>query len=167
MDSVADSTGGWVPRLTLALFLALAWLLWSGIYKPLLLALGAFSCLLVVIAAKRLHLFDHRVYALSLSLRLFRFWAWLGREVVRSSIDVTRRVLSPGLPISPTLVEFESLNHHPVDQAILGNSITLTPGTLTLKIEGDRFIVHALTEEGARDIVSGEMDRRVSQLRAR
>jgi len=53
-----------------------------------------------------------------------------------------------------------------VDRAILGNAITLTPGTLTLNIEGDRILVHSLTEPGARDILDGEMDRRVAALRS-
>ena len=56
---------------------------------------------------------------------------------------------------------------HPVDLAILGNSITLTPGTLTLQIRDGHFTVHALTESGADDLMSGEMDRRVSELRRR
>jgi multicomponent Na+:H+ antiporter subunit E len=47
----------------------------------------------------------------------------------------------------------------------VGNSITLTPGTLTIKIDDGHFVVHALTEAGARDILSGEMDRRVAALR--
>ena len=96
-----------------------------------------------------------------------RFWVWLGREIVTSSLEVTRAVLSPKLPISPTVAEFDSRCDHPVDRALLGNSITLTPGTLTLSIDGRRFTVHALTESAAREIVAGEMDRRVGELRRR
>jgi multicomponent Na+:H+ antiporter subunit E len=151
----------------MALLLAAAWLLWSGFFKPLLLALGAFSCVLVLIIAHRMHLFDTDVFELRFVSRLLRFWAWLGGEIVRSSLQVTRAVLSPRLPISPTVAEFDAHCEHPVDRAILGNAITLTPGTLTLSIDGQRFIVHALTEDGARDIMGGEMDRRVSLLRSR
>ncbi|NNK48602.1 MAG: Na+/H+ antiporter subunit E [Gemmatimonadetes bacterium] len=151
----------------LAVLLGVAWLLWSGFFKPLLLALGAFSCVLVLIVSYRMHLFDTDFFALRLMSRLIRYWAWLAREVVRSSMEVTRVVLSRRLPISPTVAEFDAHCEHPVDRAILGNSITLTPGTLTLSIDGQRFVVHALTEKGARDIMDGEMDRRVSQLRSR
>jgi multicomponent Na+:H+ antiporter subunit E len=154
-----------VSIVVLGILLAAAWLLWSGLFKPLLLALGVFSCALVLIVARRMHLFDSDVFELRFFLRLFRFWAWLGWEIIRSSLEVTRSVLSPRLPISPTVAEFDSHCSHPVDRTILGNSITLTPGTLTLGIDGQHFHVHALTEEGARDIVSGEMDRRVSELR--
>lgn len=142
-----------------------AWLLWSGFFKPLLLMLGALSVALVLLVAHRMHLFDTDVFALRFTSRLFRFWGWLGREIVRSSLEVTRAVLNPKLPITPTVAEFESRCDHSVDLAILGNSITLTPGTLTLSIDGQRFTVHALSEQGARDILDGEMDQRVSRLR--
>jgi multicomponent Na+:H+ antiporter subunit E len=150
----------------MAALLAAAWLLWSGLFTPLLLGLGAFSCLLVVYLSNRMHLFDEDVYALRLSLRLFRYWAWLAGEIVRSSLEVSRVVLSPRLPISPTLVEIESGSSHPVDRAILGNSIILTPGTLTLRIVGQRLTVHALTRHGAEELLAGEMNRRVGALRA-
>ena len=153
--------------LLMAVLLAAAWLLWSGFFTPLLLALGAFSCVLVVYLAHRMHLFDTDIFAIRLSLRLFRFWAWLAGEVIRSSLDVTRLVLSPKLPISPTVVKFSTTCTHPVDQVILGNSITLTPGTLTLNIDGNSFLVHSLTRQGAEDIEAGEMDRRVAALRAK
>lgn len=151
----------------LAVLLAAAWLLWSGLYKPLLLALGLISCVLVLVIAQRMRLFDTDILELRFLARLVRFWGWLGREVVRSSLEVTRAVLNPKLPISPSVAEFDTRCEHPVDQALLGNSITLTPGTLTLSIEGRRFVVHALTEGGARDVMAGEMDRRVSELRRR
>lgn len=150
----------------MAVLLAAAWLLWSGFFTPLLMGLGVVSCGLVVYLSNRMHLFDKDVYALKLSLRLFRFWAWLAGEVVRSSLEVSRVVLSRRLPISPTLVEIESTSTHPVDLAILGNSIILTPGTLTLGIAGQRLTVHALTRGSAEQLLAGEMERHVSALRA-
>lgn len=153
--------------IVLAVLLAAAWLLWSGLFKPLLLGLGLFSCALVLLISKRMRLFDTDILELRFMTRLLSFWAWLGREIVRSSLEVTRTVLDPKLPISPTVAEFDSNCDHPVDRAILGNSITLTPGTLTLSIDGQRFTVHALTEDGARELMAGEMDRRVSELRRR
>ena len=153
--------------LLMAVLLAAAWLLWSGFFTPLLLVLGAFSCVLVVYLAHRMHLFDTDIFAISLSFRLFRFWAWLAGEVIRSSLEVARLVLSPKLPISPTVTKFSTTCTHPVDRAILGNSITLTPGTLTLNIEGNNFVVHSLTRQGAEDIQAGDMDRRVAALRAK
>jgi multicomponent Na+:H+ antiporter subunit E len=74
-------------------------------------------------------------------------------------------VLSPGLTISPTLAEVDAAGRHPVDIATLGNCITLTPGTLTIQIRDGRLMVHALTRDGAEDILKGEMNRRVAALR--
>ena len=164
----AESTrGSSAARLVLlAVLLGIAWVLWSGFFTPLLLALGAFSCVLVVYLSNRMHLFDTDVFALRLSFRLFRFWVWLAREVVRSSLEVSRVVISRNLPISPTMAEFSTSCTHPVDRAILGNSITLTPGTLTLNIDDDKVLVHALTRQGAEEILAGEMDRRVAALRS-
>ena len=157
----------WSRPLILAAVLMLAWVLWSGFLKPLLLALGAFSTVLVVWLAYRMRLFDSAVFALRFLLRLVRYWGWLAKEVWRSSLDVSRAVLSPKLPISPTVAEFDTSCEEETDQAILGNSITLTPGTLTLQIRDGHFVVHALNESGARDIIGGEMDRRVAALRGR
>ena len=159
------SSGYWSRAAFLAVVLMLAWLLWSGLFKPLLLALGVFSSVLVVYLAHRMRLFETQAFDLRYLLRLLPYWAWLSKEILKSSLEVTRVVLSPKLPISPTVAEFDSSCEEPMDQAVLGNSITLTPGTLTLQITDGHFVVHALTESGAQDIVSGEMDRRVQSLR--
>jgi multicomponent Na+:H+ antiporter subunit E len=151
-------------KLVLLVTLAAAWILWSGFFKPLLLGLGIFSCFLTYVVVKRMGYFNDQFFALHFSFRLFGFWLWLGREVIRSSIDVARIVLSPTLPISPRVIEIKVTAQHPVDQVILANSITLTPGTLALDLHNGVIKVHALTEAGATDLLSGEMDKRVAQL---
>jgi multicomponent Na+:H+ antiporter subunit E len=148
-----------------AVVVAATWLLLSGLYKPLLLGLGAFSCALVVYIALRMRLLDESFFTLRLCARLPGYWVWLAQEIVKSSLEVTRAVLSPGLPISPTVAELEARSQHPLDVAILGNSITLTPGTVTIRIRDGRLIVHALTREGADNLLAGEMNRRVAALR--
>ena len=155
----------WTRSVILAVLLMVAWVLWSGYLKPLLLGLGVFSSLLVVYLAHRMQLQNNHFLEGRFLLRILGYWGWLAREVWRSSLEVTRVVLSPKLPISPTVAEFDTRCKLISDQAILGNSITLTPGTLTLQIVDGHFVVHALTEAGARAIVNGEMDRRVAALR--
>jgi len=164
-DTEAGGTVHWSRYAILAGLLMLAWVLWSGYLKPLLLGLGVLSSILVVYLNYRMRVEDFHFLEGRFLLRLMRYWAWLAREVVRSSLEVTRIVLSPRLPISPTVVEFETRCKLQLDQAIVGNSITLTPGTLTIQIADGHFVVHALTEAGARDILSGDMDRRVAALR--
>jgi multicomponent Na+:H+ antiporter subunit E len=152
--------------LLLLVLLIIVWLLWSGLFKPLLLGLGAFSCLLTVYLSRRMGFFHDDVFAFRYGFRLLRYWGWLAGEVVRSSIDVARIVLDPRLPISPQVVEIKASTTHPVDQAILANSITLTPGTLALDVHRGVIKVHTLTRAGADELLAGEMDRRVAALRS-
>lgn len=152
--------------LYLLIALVVAWLLWSGIYKPLLLALGAASCLLVFWLASRMRYFDDELFALHFSWRLLIYWFWLGREIMRSSIAVSRVILDPRLPISPCTLKITATSEHAFDHVMLGNSITLTPGTLSIDVFEGVIMVHSLTEEGARDVMTGDMDRRVTGLRS-
>ena len=151
--------------LVLLLSLAAAWLLWSGLYKPLLISLGAVSCLLCLWLVRRMGYFEGELFALRFSLRLFRYWLWLGREIIRSSLEVARAVLHPRLPISPRVIDLKTDSEHPFDQVVLANSITLTPGTLSLDVYEGVIKVHALTEEGAQDLMASEMKQRVAKIR--
>jgi len=153
--------------LILAVLLIAAWVLWSGYLKPLLLGLGALSCLLTVWIVRRMGYFDDENFAFHYDWRLIGFWAWLGREVVVSSIEVARVVLRRRLVVEPKVVNIDGSGLGPVDLALLGNSITLTPGTLTLDVHEGRLLVHALTAEGAAALERGEMQRRVAALRKR
>lgn len=161
------STASQVIKRMLVLLVPLvaAWLLWSGIYKPLLLGLGVFSCLLTIYIKHRMDYFSTDLFALRFGRRLLGYWAWLAKEVIKSSLDVARIVLSPSLPISPQVVTIRASCENPVDQAILANSITLTPGTLALDVHNGEIIVHALTRAGADELKKGEMDQRVAALR--
>lgn len=145
--------------------LVASWLLWSGNFKPLLLFLGMLSCLLTLYIARRMNFFTNELLSLSLNPRFFTYWFWLAKEVVKSSLVVARVVLDPRLPISPRIFEIEAKSTHPSDQVLLGNSITLTPGTLTLDLHNGVIKVHSLTREGADDLMSGEMIRRVAAVR--
>ncbi len=153
--------------LILVVLLIAAWVLWSGYLKPLLLGLGALSCLVTVWIVRRMGYFDDENFAFHYDWRLLGFWAWLGREVVASSIEVARVVLRPRLVIEPRIVNIDGSGLGPVDLALLGNSITLTPGTLTLDVHEGRLLVHALTPDGAAALQHGEMQRRVAALRKR
>ena len=81
--------------LLLSVLLAIAWLLWSGLFKPLLIGLGALSCALTVYVLHRMGYFSNETFAFRYSYRLFGYWIWLGKEVLLSSLEVSRAVLSP------------------------------------------------------------------------
>ena len=150
--------------LVFGVLLIAAWVLWSGMFKPLLLGLGALSCTLACIIAVRMGYFDSRVFALRVNFRLFGFWIWLFGEIFRSSLEVARVVLSRKPRLHTRVVEIDASKLSPVDQVLLGNSITLTPGTLTLDITEGRIKVHALTVEGAEALEQGDMLKRVAVI---
>ncbi len=151
-------------QLVFVALLVAAWVLWSGMFKPLLLGLGALSCAIAGWIAVRMGYFDTSVFALRFNLRLLRFWWWLLTEIVRSSLEVARVVLSRELRLSTRVVEIDAAMLSPTDQVILGNSITLTPGTLTLDAADGRLLVHTLTVDGARELEEGGMLRRVAAI---
>ncbi len=143
--------------------LVISWALWSGIYKPLLIGLGVFSCLLSIWVAMRTGFFLHAM-PLRTFLRLPLMWWWLLGEVIKSSLEVARVILSPSLPIQPELVELTTTEETDSGKVILGNCITLSPGTVTIDVHENRLLVHCLTAEGAAGLRGGEPERRVARL---
>jgi multicomponent Na+:H+ antiporter subunit E len=145
--------------------LVISWVLWSGLYKPLVLALGLFSCVLSAYLAGRTGFFRHPMPLGSL-LRLPGYWLWLLGEIIKSSIEVARLVLSPSLPINPTLVELQIDEKSDAGKVILGNSITLSPGTVTIDVHEGKLLVHCLTRKAAIALEQDhEIQNRVADLR--
>lgn len=141
------------------------WLLLSGLFTPFLLAAGAGCALAVLAFARRMDVIDHEGHPIHLGWRaLFSYWPWLIKEIAKSSWDVSRRILDPRLPISPTLTRFRPSQISELGLVIHANSITLTPGTVAVEVEAGEFLVHALTREGAAGLAGSEMDRRVAAL---
>lgn len=150
----------------IALFLF--WVLLSGMFTPFLLAAGAGSALAVLLLARRMDLVDHEGHPIHLGWwALFSYWPWLAWEIAKSAWDVTKRILHPRLPISPTLAEFVPTQRTDMGLVIHANSITLTPGTISIKVKPGCFLVHALTREGAAGLAGSEMDRRCTALEGR
>ena len=142
--------------------LYLFWLLLSGFFTAFLMSAGVGSALAVVWFARRMNGPQARAARLHLGLRAFSSGPWLLKEIAKSAWSVTRVVLDPRLPISPTLVRFKPSQKTEVGLVLHANSITLTPGTITIEADGGEFLVHGLTREGALGAVDSEMDRRVA-----
>jgi len=150
--------------LTLAASLMLFWMMLSGDFGLLNLALGFVSVLLAVGICKRMDVVDQESQPVQLSTRLPVYWAWLAIKVVRANLDVTCRIWTPGNSISPNLVRLKISQQTALGKVIYANSITLTPGTVTLAIEDDEILVHALSRADAAALQTGEMDREVREL---
>lgn len=149
---------------SLMLILAVAWLVWSGDREALLLAFGGFSCALVVFVCFRMEIVENPGRAVSMALRHLYYVPWLFWEIFKSSMDVARIILDPKLPIRPQLIRVKASQRSEVGQVIYANSITLTPGTISLDVRKDRILVHALTDEAAEGLKNGEMDGYVARL---
>lgn len=137
------------------------WVLLSGYMKPLMLSLGVASAVLTVFLAVRMEVIDHESHPVDISPQLLAYWFWLGVEIIKSNLIVARHVLSPHLTIKPTVARVSTGHRSDVGRTIFANSITLTPGTVTLDVGEDFIEVHGLTDELVKDLQSGAMAARV------
>ena len=158
-------TGARLPgAAALAASLFAFWLLLSGIYTPFLVLSGLGASIAVAAFAQRMEVADREGHPIHLAFAALGYWPWLFKEIVKSGWQVARIILDPRLPISPTFVRFKPSQKTPVALATHANSITLTPGTITIEAADDEFRVHALTRAGAAGVVDSEMDRRVRRM---
>jgi multicomponent Na+:H+ antiporter subunit E len=140
------------------------WVLLSGIYTPFLLAAGFGASIAVALLAWRMKVADPEGHPLHFTPAAILYWPWLIKEIAKAGWQVARIILSPGLPISPALVRFRPSQASTVGLVVHANSITLTPGTITVEADHREFLVHALTRAAAAGVVDSEMDRRVRRL---
>lgn len=137
----------------------------SGIYKPLIIGLGVFSCVLSAWLVRRLGLLDSETPSGTLSpLRLLRYLCWLVVEIGKADWAVVKVILAPSLPRSQRLLRIPAKQQTDLGKMLFGNSITITPGTVTVETEPDTFIVHALTDEAADLDTLAAMGDRVAAL---
>ena len=149
---------------SLAGFLFAFWLVLSGHYTPVLIAAGAVSAVVCVLAAIRMRVADPEGHPIELFRGALTYWPWLAWEIAKSAWAVTKIILHPTLPISPTMTTVRASQKTATGVATYANSITLTPGTITVGVSGNDLTVHALVRDGALDLEGGGMDRRVSEF---
>lgn len=146
-----------------AIFLMALWLLMSGIYKPLIIGFGAGSVLLVVWITSRMNAVDD--YTPDIRLKPFAsigYTLWLFVEIARANWAVTRIVLSRRMPIRQKMFEVPSSQATDLARVIFANSITLTPGTVSVEARPGCFMVHALAYDDSDVAALADMDRRIT-----
>jgi multicomponent Na+:H+ antiporter subunit E len=153
-----------VRAVSLSVVLYILWLLLSGHYEPLLLILGAVSCIFVAWIAYRMDVADREGHPIHLTWRSLVYWPWLFSEIVKANLEVARLILSPRLAISPTVIKVKASQPDELGHVIYANSITLTPGTVSIDVRESAIEVHAITREMAEGLQTGEMDRRVTRM---
>ena len=140
--------------------------------------MGVFSCILVVLLHLRLrryYFYEGEISEAKEKLkgtapvrlrfqRVLFYIPWLIWQIVVASLQVAAAVLNPKMPIDPALLVFKTKLPGTSAKVILGNSITLTPGTITIRIKGDEFLVHALMDASFTGIVDGSLPGEVAKL---
>lgn len=149
------------------------WFILSGHFDALHIAYGVVSATIVVALTGGLERLGTRVDAAGRALPVFTFslpWPrflaylpWLLGQIIIANLQIAAVILHPRLPIAPTMVRFRTRLRGDLARAAFGNSITLTPGTITLDVDGDEFVVHALTRGAARALLTQTMERRVAR----
>lgn len=161
-------------RYTFCLFTVLAfiWLSNSGHYTPLILAFGLASILFVILIARRMKVVDQESLPLQLWSSLPGYYLWLLRKIVASNLQVAAcvwRTLFSGKAdaanaISPCCTRIKTTLSTDLGKVLYANSITLTPGTVAVDIDGDGILVHALTRAGLQQLRQGEMEQQIIAL---
>lgn len=139
------------------------WLLMSGIFKPLLIGFAVGSVLVAVFVIKRMDSLDGDRVEVRLSpLRTVKYLMWLMVEIAKANWTVTKIILSRRMAIRQHLFTVPYTQETDLAQVIFANSITLTPGTITVETEAGNFLVHAVAYSADDPAALAEMDRRVS-----
>lgn len=134
------------------------------------LGFGLASSLLVALFSHDLLIRDsgsgNTLHWLGIFLRLIPFLGWLLWQIIIANIDVARRVIDPKMPIRPGIVKIRSNMKSDLAQTTLANSITLTPGTMTLDIVDGDIYIHCLAIEDEEKILKSEreFERQVERL---
>ena len=138
------------------------WLLMSGNYTFLIISLGVISCFFCVYLAKRAKLIDDEGLPLFFLPRLLNYLLWLFKEIFNSNIGTAKAIITGN--INPEIFIVKSSQNTDVAKVTYANSITLTPGTVTIQINKDKFEVHALNSDFGNDVRSNVMDKKVKWL---
>ncbi|BDX05249.1 Na+/H+ antiporter subunit E [Planctobacterium marinum] len=147
--------------LSFTVTLMVFWLLLSGHITSLMLSLEVISVVSVILLVHRLGMFDQETHPTNLILKLPKFLSWLIADLIMSNLQVVKLIWQPKPQLSPALLTVNMHQPGDMERVIYANSITVTPGTLTVDLQNDTITVHTLTEDMSTTIRSGERDHKV------
>lgn len=154
------------------------WLLLSGHYDVIHISMGVFSALLVVLINLRLrkyYFYEEEISETGAKIRgifptplrfgrVLLYIPWLILQIIVASLQVAAVVLNPKMPVDPALLRFKTRLPNLASKVILANSITLTPGTITVRLKDDEFLVHSLMAVSATGIIQDKLPEEVAKL---
>jgi len=141
------------------------WLLLSGHYDLFHISIGVLCCGLVSHTSHALLFANPRAGDMRVIVKRFIVYVpWLMYQIIMSNLHVARLALWPKRLIDPKIIEFKSKLESDISMVTLANSITLTPGTITVDVKDGVFYVHAVSKKVAEDLMTGEMEDRVAHI---
>jgi len=148
------------------------WLALSGRTDALFIVTGAVTAVAVTAVTSRITRAclrpdaDHvRIRRLPLATgRAVAFVCWMAGRILVASVQLARIVLSRDMPLDPCSVRFRTELRSPLARTVLTNSISLVPGTLTVDIEDQEILVHALSPDQISDLVTGRLQNKVAHI---
>jgi multicomponent Na+:H+ antiporter subunit E len=145
----------------LTVILSVLWLLLSGYwFKPILVGFGVLAVTVALVTTARMGLLDGESVPFARMPHYLKYWSWLGAEIFKANVAVVRIAMAPDLNIKPVMTRVAVSAKTDMARTTYANSITLTPGTVTIEVEETGFLVHALTEEFADQDAFRDMERR-------
>jgi multicomponent Na+:H+ antiporter subunit E len=126
----------------------IVWVLLNNTFQPDILIVGVvIAFFLSLFLCKKCELFADMNFTPKGLIYTIIFLGVFFIELIKSNLDVTRRVLTPSLPINPGIVEVKTKLKSKFARMLLANTITLTPGTLTVEVKDDSFFIHWIDVE--------------------
>ncbi|ADL12613.1 Na+/H+ antiporter subunit E [Acetohalobium arabaticum] len=161
MNDKNQAINFWIMNFLLFLF----WFLLSGSFNFFSIVIGLILSYLIFNLSIRF--FGNELefwYRPRQLLLLTNFFVSLISEIIKANLNMAWIIINPKLPVSPGIVKFKTGLKSDLAKVILANTITLTPGTLTIDINGDEFIVHIIAKESIEGLLSNELEKLLSEI---
>lgn len=146
--------------IVLAAILAAYWLTLSFYFEPLIMGFGVASILFTLGLCYRMRILDGETAPYLQAPKVLSYFSWLFGEIVKANLAVVKAVLKPDLVVSPAILRVPTPQSSDIGKTMFANSITLTPGTVSVDVEDDAILVHALLSEMANPEDFAEMGER-------
>ncbi|MGB0682910.1 MAG: Na+/H+ antiporter subunit E [Magnetovibrionaceae bacterium] len=150
--------------ISLSAALAALWWVLSGHTEPLIIGLGAASIALCVWVALKMDVVDHEGHPIHFGWRGLGYHPWLLKEIIVSNLQVAALICKRDMGVNPSVFTVKAGQKTELGNVVYAQSITLTPGTVSIHVADGEVTVHALNDGFAEGVLSGDMDRRVTAL---
>ena len=156
-------------RIAIFLLLMGIWIIFSGKFDAVHLAMGAISALFITLISSSFLFLDRGRGAgrrLGEIIRIPGYLVWILYKIFQANLHLLKLALSPGnlKGVDPSILKIKTGLKTDFGKYILANSITLTPGTITVILEGDELLIHSISKETTAGALDGSMERKIARV---